>query len=86
MLLVLMLILMSSLLSSSTLLSSSSSSSSSKVVILGGGIHGSSLAYWLAKKGVHSTVVERCSPAAAASGKAGGFLAKNWGSGLKTLF
>lgn len=49
-----------------------------KVVICGGGIIGASSAYHLAKKGVRATVVERCHPACAASGKAGGFLAKHW--------
>ena len=53
-----------------------------KVVILGAGIHGASVAYHLSTKyGILSTVVERVSIAAAASGKAGGFLAREWGSG-----
>jgi hypothetical protein len=49
--------------------------SSKNVVILGGGIIGCSIAYFLSKRGVSSTIVERTSIAAAASGKAGGFLA-----------
>jgi len=55
-----------------------------RVVILGAGLHGVSTAYHLAKKGGNSldiTVVERSGVAAAASGKAGGFLARDWGSG-----
>ena len=42
-----------------------------KVVICGGGVIGCSIAYYLAKKGVRSVVVERCDIACAASGKAG---------------
>ena len=41
------------------------------VVICGGGIIGCATAYYLAKRGVKVTVVERCSIACAASGKAG---------------
>jgi glycine/D-amino acid oxidase-like deaminating enzyme len=54
------------------------------VVIAGGGIVGASLAYYLTKKGVKPIVIERNEVAAAASGKAGGFLAKKWGDGTKT--
>ena len=42
-----------------------------KVVICGGGVIGCSIAYYLAKKGVRSVLVERCDLACAASGKAG---------------
>lgn len=53
-----------------------------KVVVLGAGIHGASVAYYLSTKfGILPTVVERVSVAAAASGKAGGFLAREWGTG-----
>ena len=48
------------------------------VVICGGGIIGCSVAYHLALRGVKSTVVERCGIACAASGRAGGFLARDW--------
>ena len=48
------------------------------VVICGGGIIGTAIAYYLAKKGVKSTVVDRSGIAAAASGRAGGFLALDW--------
>ena len=52
------------------------------VVILGAGIHGASVAYYLSTKfGIFPTIVERTGIAAAASGKAGGFLAREWGSG-----
>lgn len=53
-----------------------------KVVICGGGIQSAAIAFYLTKRGVTDlTVVERSSIAAAASGKAGGFLARGWGSG-----
>lgn len=53
-----------------------------KVVICGAGLHGSALAYYLTKAGHPDvTVVEREAVAAAASGKGGGFLARDWGSG-----
>eukprot|EP00968_Pinguiococcus_pyrenoidosus_P003006 scaffold178_cov255-Pinguiococcus_pyrenoidosus.AAC.22 len=52
---------------------------SPSTVILGGGIHAISLAYFLAREGAPVTVVERSALGCAASGKAGGFLARNWG-------
>ncbi|CAN0397060.1 unnamed protein product, partial [Hapterophycus canaliculatus] len=42
---------------------------------------GASTAYHLALRGIKPVVVERSKVAAAASGKAGGFLAGGWGSG-----
>jgi glycine/D-amino acid oxidase-like deaminating enzyme len=51
------------------------------VVICGGGVIGACTAYFLARRGVDVTVVERTGIAAAASGKAGGFLALDWCSG-----
>lgn len=48
------------------------------VVICGGGVIGVCTAYFLARRGVNVTVVERAGIAAAASGKAGGFLALDW--------
>lgn len=47
-----------------------------QVVIVGGGIIGCSIAYHLTELGVACTLVERCSIACSASGKAGGFLAR----------
>lgn len=52
-----------------------------RVVVCGGGVIGACTAYFLSQKGgaeVAVTVVERSSPACAASGKAGGFLALDW--------
>ena len=54
------------------------------VVIAGAGLHGSALAYYLTKRGVKPIVVEQHSVAAAASGKGGGFLARDWGDGPTT--
>jgi len=52
-----------------------------QVVVCGGGIVGCATAYFLALKGVKPVVVERNEVACAASGHAGGFLARGWGSG-----
>jgi len=49
-----------------------------KVIICGAGAIGVSIAFFLSKKGVFATVVERCGVACAASGKSGGFLALDW--------
>ncbi|KVI08965.1 FAD dependent oxidoreductase [Cynara cardunculus var. scolymus] len=52
------------------------------VVVCGGGIIGVCTAYFLAKKGIAVTLIERSSIACAASGKAGGFLALHmWDDG-----
>jgi len=48
-----------------------------EVVIVGAGIIGCSIAYHLAELNVKSTIIERCNVACAASGKAGGFLARS---------
>lgn len=53
-----------------------------RVVIIGGGVHAASCAYYLSQKNIKSLIIERSSIACAASGKSGGFLAKNWGSGV----
>jgi glycine/D-amino acid oxidase-like deaminating enzyme len=48
------------------------------VVVCGAGVMGASVAYFLARRGVAVTVVERSGVACAASGKSGGFLALDW--------
>lgn len=52
-----------------------------RTVIVGGGIHGISAAYFLSLKGEKCLIVEGIGLASAASSKAGGFLAREWGSG-----
>jgi len=47
-------------------------------VVCGAGVVGASVAYFLARRGVGVTVVERSAVACAASGKSGGFLALDW--------
>ena len=51
------------------------------VIVCGGGVIGCCTAYFLGKKGVKVTVVEKTEIACAASGKAGGFLALDWCDG-----
>jgi len=51
------------------------------VVICGAGVIGACTAYFLARRGIEVSVVERAGVAAAASGKAGGFLALDWCAG-----
>lgn len=52
-----------------------------RVVICGGGVIGACTAYFLTSLGLEVVVVERAEVAAAASGKAGGFLARDWCAG-----
>ncbi len=52
-----------------------------RVVICGGGVIGACTAFFLSRRGIDVTVVERTEVAAAASGKAGGFLALDWCAG-----
>src|SRR5207244_3738112 len=52
-----------------------------RVVICGGGVIGACTAYFFSRRGIDVTVVERAEVAAAASGKAGGFLALDWWAG-----
>jgi glycine/D-amino acid oxidase-like deaminating enzyme len=49
-----------------------------RVVICGGGVIGACAAYFLRRHGIDVVVVERTEVAAAASGKAGGFFARDW--------
>jgi glycine/D-amino acid oxidase-like deaminating enzyme len=51
------------------------------VVICGGGVIGACIVYFLARRGIDVTVVERVEVASSASGKAGGFLALDWCAG-----
>lgn len=51
------------------------------VVICGGGVIGTACAYELSRRDVHVTLIERWKIAGAASGKSGGFLARNWCDG-----
>ena len=51
------------------------------VAICGAGVIGAAAAYYLARRGVRCTVIDRGGAAAAASGRAGGFLAKDWCDG-----
>ena len=52
-----------------------------KIVICGAGVIGASVAYFLAERGVAATLVERRGVACAASGKSGGFIARDWCEG-----
>jgi glycine/D-amino acid oxidase-like deaminating enzyme len=52
-----------------------------RVIICGGGVIGACTAYFLSRSGIEVIVVERTDVAAAASGKAGGFLALDWCAG-----
>ena len=52
-----------------------------RIVICGAGAIGSSVAFFLARRGARALVVDRARPAAAASGKAAGFLALDWNAG-----
>ncbi len=57
------------------------------VLICGGGVIAASIAYFLGVRGATATIIERTGLANAASGKAGGFLARDWcdGSPLQAL-
>jgi glycine/D-amino acid oxidase-like deaminating enzyme len=48
------------------------------VIVCGAGVVGAAAAYFLARRGLAVTVVERSGVACAASGKSGGFLALDW--------
>lgn len=52
-----------------------------RVLVCGGGVIGTSIAYFLSRRGADVTVIERTGVACAASGKSGGFLAHDWCDG-----
>ena len=52
-----------------------------RILICGGGVIGTSIAWFLAKRGAEPVVIERTGVANAASGKSGGFLALDWCDG-----
>lgn len=54
---------------------------SPRIVICGAGAIGASTAHFLTRRGARPVVVDRARPAAAASGKAAGFLAEDWNAG-----
>jgi glycine/D-amino acid oxidase-like deaminating enzyme len=56
-----------------------------RVLVLGGGAIGTSAAWYLASKGADVTVFEQNAIACAASGKAGGFLARDWCDGTPLM-
>ena len=58
---------------------------SMRVLICGGGVIGASIAYFLSRRGVEATVIERTGLACAASGKSGGFLAFDWCDGTQLV-
>jgi len=51
------------------------------VAVCGAGVIGAAVAYYLARRGIAVTVVERSGVACAASGKSGGFIALDWCDG-----
>jgi glycine/D-amino acid oxidase-like deaminating enzyme len=51
------------------------------VIVCGAGVVGASVAYFLARRGIAVTLLERSGVACAASGKSGGFLALDWCDG-----
>ena len=56
----------------------SSTNGAKTVIVVGAGIIGASIAHSLAELGQSCTIIEQCEIACAASGKSGGFLAKDW--------
>jgi len=49
-----------------------------RVIVCGAGVIGAAVAYFLSRRGVGVTVIERTAVACAASGKSGGFIALDW--------
>jgi glycine/D-amino acid oxidase-like deaminating enzyme len=56
-----------------------------RILVLGGGVIGTSIAWRLASRGADVVVLERSAIACAASGKAGGFLARDWCDGTPLM-
>jgi glycine/D-amino acid oxidase-like deaminating enzyme len=56
-----------------------------RILVLGGGVIGTSIAWRLASRGADVTVLERSAVACAASGKSGGFLARDWCDGTPLM-
>jgi glycine/D-amino acid oxidase-like deaminating enzyme len=52
-----------------------------RIVVCGAGVIGAAVAYFLALRGTPPIIIERARPGAAASGRAGGFLALDWNDG-----
>ena len=52
-----------------------------RVLVCGGGVIGAATARFLARRGAEVVLVERTGVACAASGKSGGFLARDWCDG-----
>ncbi len=58
-----------------------------RICIIGGGIIGAAIAFQLSEAGCSNiAIVERTNIACGASGRAGGFLARNWRSGAEGKF
>ena len=56
-----------------------------RALIVGGGVIGTSIAYRLAARGAGVIIIERNAVACAASGKSGGFLARDWCDGTPLM-
>lgn len=69
------------MLAASAMISSASAGVEAPIVIAGAGLHGAALAYYLTRRGEKPLIIDRAGVASAASGKGGGFLARDWGSG-----
>jgi glycine/D-amino acid oxidase-like deaminating enzyme len=52
-----------------------------RIVICGGGAIGAAIAYFISLRGAWPIVIERYEVGGAASGKSGGFLARDWCQG-----
>src|SRR5262245_31757767 len=54
-----------------------------RVIVCGSGVIGVAVAYFLSLRGAEAIVIERTGLACAASGKSGGFLARDWCEGTE---